>query len=153
MKLILTIILLLLITIGISFTIGRDTTPPQINVTLKPIVDQWQDEMIGAGITYTNGFNRVDAVQVGNLNGDRVGVYTSFTRTIIIDRKQLVASLYSTMCTVYHELGHAVFHLSHESCIIMNKRTESEEFYREQWPTLVAEYLAACQANEFEAKY
>ena len=149
MKLI--VILLLLVTVGISFTIDRDTAPPQVNVTLKPIVKKWQDEMVGAGIDYTNGFNRVDEVKVGNLNGDRVGFST--TKTVIVDRRQFATGPYSTMCTVYHELGHAVFHLSHESCIIMNKRTESEEFYREQWPKLVAEYLAVCQANEFEAKY
>jgi len=153
MKLLATVCLILFVTVGISFTIGRDDTPPNVNVTLKPIVDQWQDEMVRAGIEYTHGFNRVDEVQIGNLNGDLVGLSTTYNKTIMVDRRQLVAGPYSTWCTLYHELGHAVFHLSHESCIIMNERTESEEFYRDEWPKILAEYLATCRANEFEAKY
>lgn len=137
--------------IGYLFYIGTVEYPPQVDPRIDSVVTQWQEDV--SRLDYTNGFNRLDHIKVVKDLGPACGHYDFGTRTITVSEERLEAGPYSLMATVYHELGHYVFKLEHSYAGIMNDKSYTEEYYRENWDVLLEDYLRMCEANEWEAKY
>ncbi len=107
----------------------------------------WKQEMKNANIDYTAGFNRISAIRIIRSDGKHAGIQSNTTGIIYISESRINNGPYSILATVYHELGHAVFHLPHGCCELMNVRVYSEEKYKEHWEEYKQEYMEVCKAS------
>ncbi len=150
-----TIIIIVLITsITISFMLSTNNKGNQIiDHKIESLVDEWKLSMDSSRINYHNGFNRIKRIQIGTIENRYVGLSNKGTQSIFISDSQAKAGAYSLRGTLYHELGHYVFNLSHNSCGIMRDVVYNKTEYKTNWLKLKKEYLKCCKENEFESKY
>jgi len=127
---------------------------PLIDPSIKPYVEEWKRDMDRAGIDYRAAYGRLDRIEVRPYSVEgAAGETQTGARTIIIYGKQIERGEYSTRETVYHELGHWVFHLEHGSCTIMETNARSNAKIEARWSEAVDEYLEACKKLEINSKY
>lgn len=145
----------MIIAVAVSFAmiISNDTTEPIVDARLEAAVNQWRYDMYRAHIDCAAAYNRIDIIRVRAGDGLHAGGSDIVRGEVSVTLTQLEAGEYSTMGTIYHELGHQVFHLSHNSCTLMRPQTWTEEEYREHWEEWVNEYLQECIKHEFDSKY
>lgn len=131
---------------------GRDRgKEPAVDPRLVQWVDEWKRDMQRAEIDYAAGFGRIDRITI--CEDCRAGYSDRGDREIAVSREQLAMGPNSARGTIYHELGHAVFNLQHESCSIMRSKSWDETEYAVYWTAFVEEYINECKSNWYEAKF
>ena len=149
------ILRLLLLLVIIPFIAGFSTPPPRmpyIHPVLKPYVIEWYRDMNSRGINLVH-FSELDSVKLVPAwsvicgNPDAIGCYDSDVNTITVrvpygdnlsDR-----DMYYRM-TLYHELGHGVLKLPHNTfrfSIMSPGQSAPQWVYRDVWSKLVREYV------------
>lgn len=139
--------------VAFAVIISNDTTEPLVDLRLTDAVTEWRHDMYRAKIDCDAAYNRINIIRVRFGDGLHSGCSDRITGEITVSISQLQAGPYSIKGTLYHELGHHVFHLSHGSCAIMRQQVWTEEEYREHWKEWTQEYLQECIKHEFESKY
>jgi hypothetical protein len=132
---------------------AHDESRPEISPELEPYVQSWEQDMQSSGIHYRQGFNRIAKIIVAPRNKEYAGMTDVTNRSICVNLRQLDSGNLRTLCTVYHELGHYVFKLDHNSCEMMEERCPSEEYLQENWVELQQEYRIVCKEKEIESRY
>jgi hypothetical protein len=146
------IIIFLFISIGAAAAmifLSTESKEPKVDTELVALVEDWKSDMNSAGIRYDAGFGRIDRIIVTD-DPSYGGHFSKASRTIYISRSQLEQGPYSAKAALYHELGHYVFDLEHDTYGIMYKQSYQEEYYKSNWSTFLDEYLKTCKANEWE---
>ena len=115
----------------------------EIAPELLPFVNEWKADMKSAGIDYDMGFNDIKSIRLGKPLFNGLGRSDLMSGLIQISPENFKLGEFSTKTTVYHELGHYVLKLEHNSCIIMEKGNRKESFYRENWEGCLTEYISA----------
>lgn len=134
------IILTLALLVVSAYVLYQDhTTPPTINFALEPYVTEWKQSMDSAGIDYTFRFNQLHEIRVGILESHGT---SSGTSNIITVNSSILKDPVLARQTVFHELGHYVFHFDHkEGESIMNIKDLGSSFYADNWNRLVNDYI------------
>ena len=127
--------------------------PPDVDQTLISLVEEWRQLMENNGIEHEAGFNRIDIIRI-SYDNSMSGHSDKINREIVINENQLRSGLYSSRAVVYHELGHYVFCLKHDSKkSIMYSKDLGESYYKNNWETLQNNYINKCKDKEYEGKY
>jgi hypothetical protein len=151
----------ILIFCGIFFLLAKyftdqekaESREPVVDPALYSVVNEWKSDMQAAGIDYTRAFRRLHEIKISDLGDKLAGSCNRFSKKIIVSKVVVERGAYSLKGTLYHELGHYVFDLKHGSCEIMRSDAYPNSMYEKNWEEFKQEYLAACKANESEAKY
>lgn len=143
----------LAVTVSLALMLANDQTEPLVDLRLQSAVDEWRLDMHRARISYEKGYNRIDIIRVGERDGLHSGSSDRVTGEVAVGLSQIEAGPYSIKGTLYHELGHQVFHLGHGSCALMRQQVWTEAEYQENWAEWNREYLQECIKREFESKY
>jgi len=123
----------------------RDGEEPYISKDLIPFVKEWRVDMKRARIPYRESYIRIDEIVVVSDYGHNAGGSNILFGTVKVSLYQLQEGPWSTRGTLYHELGHSVFGLRHDSCHLMRGVAWSEEEYRDNWDYWLREYLDECK--------
>jgi hypothetical protein len=123
---------------------------PWVDPLLEPLVDEWIQDMDRAGIAYQRAWNRMDSVLLRPSPPGTVA-HVKGRRHVVIDPSLVEKGPYSLRGALYHELGHAVFNLSHHGNGIMHAGLLKEADYAHHWGTYHQEYLRTCSWNRHEA--
>lgn len=153
-------IIAIVITCAITYAIfvaivisTKDSSPPKVAPELEDLVEEWKRDMDRANISYSQAFNRINAIELAPPESPYAGVTELSTRKIKINVKQFSTGYARTKATLYHELGHFVFALGHVDGTIMQEKCPSEEELQENWEDYINEYLDLCNNNSYNAKY
>lgn len=119
------------------------SSAPYIDPALVKYVKEWSRDMDSADIRYTHVFNSIDNIIL--YDGPEFG--ESDIRTIKVNR-DLLRSEWLVRQTVYHELGHNIFKLEHDTVeSIMYSNNLGEEFYKNNWTQLKNYYITKCKGE------
>jgi len=138
---------------GISFLLaGRSSgEEPLVDKRLSPYFEEWKRDMRKAGLDYSVALSRVDRIEV--CEDCKAGYSDRGDREIAVSREQLEIGPNSVRGTLYHELGHSIFNLQHESCNIMRSKCWTEEEYELYWPDFLVEYINECNNSWYESRF
>lgn len=149
------LIMIILLTTAVWWIINSHTEELEKNVVavdpaLKTYVKEWCWEMEKAGLDWEPGFRNLRSIQLQTYSVDKenilAGQLVRSNHTVTINRKYAERGECVTRNAVFHELGHAVFRLSHNCCFIMNTNaSRDEQQYCDRWDLYVAEYLVQCK--------
>ena len=148
MRFIKTAIYLMLVVVPLSWFLsawlndGEVVSPP-----LVPFVNEWKSDMDQAGIEYQNEFADIMHIDFADFLTGRAGSSSRFNHMIEINVELIKQGSTSVKATLYHELGHYIFRLEHDCCVIMERRARTEADYAENWNTYVNEYLITCKRS------
>jgi|688.fasta_scaffold59798_9 hypothetical protein len=123
---------------------------PWVDARLRPAVLEWQRDLDREGVQWRRGWSRVDSVVVRRVE-DRFGRWEKSKRTVVISPVAIERGAETLRATVYHELGHAVFHLGHHGEGLMQGCGHRNERYAEKWNEMVEEYISFCKWNQLSA--
>lgn len=127
---------------------SQQSRRPYVHPKLEPYVQSWEQDIRRAGLFSKKGFNQVGKIVLIETDNQYSGRVNLRTREIAINCRQLEMGHFRTLCTVYHELGHLIFRLEHNSCEIMAERCQTEQYIGENWIEMVDEYLQACRKKQ-----
>ena len=130
----------------LSVIIGEQTGP-NISSGLLPYVNEWKADMNEAGIAYEEGFYDIRQISIVDFVFDNAGKSNRMQHLVYIDEQAFKAGPYSVKATLYHELGHYVFQLEHDSCVLMEKTGRNEDDYADNWEVYLAQYLSLCESK------
>lgn len=139
----------------ISWTIRNDGRDVYVDPKLEKYVDQWVETMENNGIEYEDGFNRLDSIVISDLKEfdvpnefDVRGLSNTGNGNIYIDVETMEMGADAIRWVVFHELGHAVYKLSHSEKI-MAEYSKEPALIPYTWPEDVEEYVELCRENEY----
>lgn len=141
-------IALVIVSAATAIILTNDSTGPEIDPRLKDYISDWQKELDLAQIEYEPGFNRLTEIRMIRLPSSKAGYYREWSRSIVISTSQAELGPWSIRATLYHELGHAVFGLSHLNGSIMATHSFTEKEIISNWDQWLAEYLDYCKTNK-----
>ncbi|MFC2176127.1 hypothetical protein ACFLR1_04070 [Bacteroidota bacterium] len=118
-----------------------------ISPSLVPFVKEWMSDMDEAGIAYENEFADIRHIELAYFFTNKAGSSSRFKHMIEIKMDLAKRGPASVKATLYHELGHYIFQLKHDCCVIMERRIRQEADYTENWNTYLTEYLEVCKAS------
>ena len=124
----------------------------EAKLAVESAISTWKKDMQNVNIDYVPGLSKITAIRIIDSDGKHAGIQSNATGIIYIAEGRINKGPYSILATVYHELGHAVFHLPHGSCELMNVHVYSEEKYNEYWNEYKQEYMEVCVASASQAK-
>jgi len=135
----------------LGFSEKRNFNTPYVNPTLKIYVDEYLKDMTNNGID-VSAYYQLDSIKIVSAtcvicnNYDAVGCYEDTKKLVSIKEPYNDNSKDPDMYyryTVYHELGHAVLKLPHNTfrfSIMNSTEILPMRIYRDIFPKLVNEY-------------
>ena len=126
---------------------------PVVDARLKPALIDWMEDMRDLGLDVKWRYGRLDWILVES-SGHLAGHSDPGSGTLMVSEQALSRGPWTAKAVLYHELGHYIFGLNHTDEIsIMYKENLPEDYYRENWPELLNDYLTQCKNNGHELKF
>jgi len=122
---------------------------------LIPIVDEWKQSMKDNNIPIAR-FDMIKKIQIvpDHIIDYKAGYCDPRMRLIYISQSTMQAGHIAIKGAVWHELGHYVFRLEHQSGLnLMNPDILTDEVYLNNWDTLKTDYLKQCIYHEERGIY
>jgi predicted metal-dependent hydrolase len=130
------------------------TIPIEIDEPLIKYVEEWFSDMEKNNIDYSNIKTLRKIIITTELDSDIGGISNTWERKIKINSLCLKHGEWYTRYVVYHELGHYVFEMEHNSCFIMSTSIPlGENFLISSWETNLTEYLNLAREKTLYTTY
>lgn len=125
-----------------------------LDPALRPYVQEWCDAMDAAGIPWREDFLKLNAIGVMTYSVDkaaRAAGETDYQKGwVTINRAYMDRGYCAIRHAVFHEMGHAIFGLKHNSCFIMQTNAIPDlQYYCDGWDWMLKEYIKQCKISYY----
>jgi len=147
------IFIIVLVTLFLAKQYAKFEQEPFVDPQLTSLVEEWKGLMEDNDIQYMAGFKRIDNIIIGN-SSSHAGVSDKYNSIIMLNIDELRSGPYTTRVILFHELGHYVFNLNHcDERSIMYHKCLDEKYYKDNYESIISEYLNKCKTKEYEGRF